>query len=82
MVIECPDLTELVLVMISMAPNSGWVERGYSYLERVCEKRRNRLNIENLRELFFLALLKLPVKDCMDYVVETDLLASKKQDKK
>ena len=76
MSIECPDLCDLVLIMISVPPNSGWVERAYSQLERVCEKRRNRTKIENLRELFFLALLKLKEKKCLDYTEEIKLLSS------
>ena len=73
--IQCGDLCDLVLIMISVPPNSGWVERAYSHLERVCDKRRNRLNVDNLKELFFLAVLQLKPKDCMAYTVEVELLA-------
>ena len=47
----------VLLVMISVSPNSSWVERTYSYLDRVCEKRRNRLKVENLDNLFMLDVL-------------------------
>lgn len=77
MTIECPDLCDLVLVMISVPPNSGYVERAYSYLERVCEKRRNRTKVENLKELFFLAVLKLKEKKCLEYTTEIGLLSHK-----
>ena len=65
-VINAPDLCELIEIMISIPPNSGWVERAYSQLEMVCQKRRNRMKVENLRELFFLAVLKLEPKKCLD----------------
>ena len=46
--------------------DSSIVERMYSSLEVVYQKHRNRLSVENLRELFFLAILKLPVKDFLN----------------
>ena len=72
---QFPDLCDLVLIMISVPPNSGYVERAYSYLEQVCQKKRNRIDISNLRELFFLAVLKLPVKDSYSYSKEIDILS-------
>ena len=68
--ISFPGMCDLVRIMFSVPPNSGWVERAYSSLEMVCQKRQNRLSVENLRELFFLAILKLPVKDCLNYADE------------
>ena len=70
-----PDLCDSILIMISNPPNSGYVERAYSYLEQVCQKKRNRLEISNLKELFFLAVLKLPVKDSYSYAKEIDILS-------
>ena len=73
---ECPDLCNLITVMISIPPNSGWVERAYSYLDQVCHKKRNRTNIEKpLKELFFLALLKLKPKDSQGYLNEIKILS-------
>ena len=46
------DLCALVLIMISNPPNSGYAERALSYLEQVCQKKRNRLEIGNIKELF------------------------------
>ena len=65
---------DLVHIMFSVPPNSKWVERAYRSLEMVCQKRRNRLSVENLMELLFLAILKLPVKDCWNYPDEAKYL--------
>ena len=27
---QCPDFCDLILIMISIPPNSGWVEQDYS----------------------------------------------------
>ena len=56
--LQCADLCDLI-IMISIPPNSGSVERAYRYLDQVYQKKRNRLDIGNLKELFFLAVLKL-----------------------
>ena len=61
MEIQGPDLCNLVLIMISIPPNSGWVERAYSYLEQVCQKKRNRLDVGNLRA-FFLGAIEIGAK--------------------
>ena len=53
--------------MISIPPSTGWVERAYSVLEIICQKLRNRINVSSLGDLFFLAILKLPVKDTFCY---------------
>ena len=73
---QCPDVSQLVLIMISIATNSGWVERAYSILDQVCQKKRNRINIDNLKEIFFLALLKLEPKDCLNYKREIEVLGT------
>ena len=56
--LQCVDLCDLI-IMISIPLHSGWVERAYSYLDQVCQKKRNHLNVGNLKELFFFAILKL-----------------------
>ena len=67
-------MCDLVRITFSVPPNSGWVERAYISLGMVCQKRRNRLSVENLRELSFLAILKFPVKDCLNYADEAKYL--------
>ena len=48
--LQCADLCYLILIIISIPANSGWVERVYSYLEKVCQKKRSRMCIGNLKE--------------------------------
>ena len=43
---QLPDLCDLIVTMMSVPPNIGWVERAYSYLEQICQKKRNRMNID------------------------------------
>ena len=47
-------------------------ERAYSILEMICQKQRNRMAVETLKELFFLEVLKLSVKDALRYDAEID----------
>ena len=73
---QFPDYSDLVRIMMAVPPNSAWVERAYSKLEQLCPKRRNRIDIDgHLKDQFFLALLTLPVKNCMDYVDECKILS-------
>ena len=73
---QSPDLCDLVVTMMSVPPNSGWVERAYSYLEQICQKKRNRMTVEKpLKELFFLALLKLDPKPTAGYTNEIKILS-------
>ena len=65
-------LCRLVRIMFSIPPNTGWVERAYSILEMICQKRRNRMAVGTLKELFFLGVLKLSVKDAFGYDAEID----------
>ena len=65
-------LSTLIKIMISIPPNTGWVERAYSLLELICQKRRNQLAIESLMSLFFLSVLKLPIRDAFSYNKEID----------
>ena len=53
-----------------------WVKRAHSYLDQVCEKKRNRLDVSNLKELLFLALLKLNPKDSWSYKKEIEILCA------
>ena len=65
--ISHPYLCQAISIMLSMAPNTGWVERGYSILEMICSKRRNCLDPVNMEPLFLLAVLKLSIKSSGDY---------------
>ena len=70
--IGCRHLCKLVVIMFSIPVNTGWVERAYSTLEMICQKRHNNLDIpkQHLKYIFFLAILKLPVQDAFSYEQE------------
>ena len=69
---DCDLICQLVKIMISIPPNTGWIERAYSYLELICAKRRNQMAIGTMANLFFLSVLKLPVKNSSEYDKEID----------
>ena len=56
--------------MFSIPANTGWLERGYSILELICQKRSNKLAISSMQTLYFLAVLKLKVKESFAYKEE------------
>ena len=59
------------------AGNTSPLERGYTYLEMIASKRRNKLLPENLETLFLLAALKIPTKKADMYTKEVDHLNGK-----
>ena len=65
--ISLPNLCQILEIMFSVAPNTGWVERAYSTLEQICPKRRNKMAVSTIRACFLLSVLDLPVKGCFDY---------------
>ena len=67
-----PEFCTFIQIMLSIPPNMGWVERAYSHLELVWPKRRNRLEVAQLKSIFFLAILKLDMKDSFGYMKETE----------
>ena len=44
----------------------------YDHLQLICQKRRNRLEVTSLKDLFFLAILKLDMKDSLGYMKEIE----------
>ena len=72
--ISHPNLCQVIRIMLSIAPNTGWVERAYSVKEITCSKRRNRIDPVNLEPLFLLAVLKLAVKSSADYKKDIDTM--------
>ena len=61
---DCGDMCRMIKIMMSIPPNTGWIERSYSLLEIICQKKKKQDGIRNNEEPFFLAVLKLPVRDC------------------
>ncbi|XP_072024708.1 uncharacterized protein [Amphiura filiformis] len=54
---------QLVRIAISIAPNTGWIERSYSHLTHICEKHRGQLDMKNMETLYLLKELNIPVKE-------------------
>ena len=69
------DMCRMIKIMMRIPPNTGWIERSYSLLEIICQKRRNQMALETMRNLFFLTMLKLPVRDCFSYDKEIERMS-------
>ena len=67
-------LCRLVRIMFSIPPNTGWVERAYSILEinNMPKAKKQGMAVGTLKELFFLGVLKLSVKDAFGFDAEID----------
>ena len=70
------NMCRMIKIMMRIPPNTGWIERSYSLLEIICQKRRNQMALETMRNLFFLTMLKLPVRDCFSYDKEIERMSS------
>ena len=70
------DMCRMIKIMMRIPPNTGWIERSYSLLEIICQKRRNQMALETMRNLFLLAVLKLPVRDCFSYDKEIERMST------
>ena len=77
-VLEYQNTSLLVQAMLCTAANTSPVERGYTILQMVTSKRRNRIASENLELLFLLGTLKIPVKNPENYENERKHLEKKK----
>ena len=54
----CDWVCQLVIIMIGIPPDTGWIERAYSSLELICANRRNKMSISTMTNLLFLSVLK------------------------
>ena len=68
---ECP-VCDCVRIMPATPPNSALVELACSKLEQLCQNRCNQIGVNHLKDQFFLGLLNLPIKECMDYEKEQE----------
>ena len=75
--ITFPNVSTLLRICIALAPNTSYLERSYSKLQMICEKRRNTMTAETIESLYLLAVLNIPVKDPFSYVKEIELLEMK-----
>ena len=57
---EFPGVGQLIQMLIATARNTPPLERGYTHLQLITSKRRNRIDPKNLETWFLLAALKIP----------------------
>ena len=62
-----PDVSELIQILLATAANTGYLERSYSILEMICDKRRNSMSIDTIQTLYLLGVLQIPVKGINEY---------------
>ena len=65
-------LCQIVRIALSIATNTGWIERSYSRLQLICTKQRNKMKMTTMEVLYLLKELNLPMKE--SYVEELRLL--------
>ena len=70
--IAFPDQSRMIRIMLSIPHNTGWVERAYSVLENIFQKRRNRLEVGLLMHQFFISVQKLPIRNSYGYSKELE----------
>ena len=57
-------ITKVIKLMISIPPNTAWIERAYSKLQIICNVQWGNLLISNIHAEFFMNVLELPVRSC------------------
>ena len=65
--LEFPAFGQLIQILLATAGNTSPLERGYTYLEMIASKRRNKISPEHLETLFLLTALKIPIKGAGEY---------------
>ena len=60
----CGNLFQFIIILFSISPGTGPLERSYSKLEKICRKDRNHLSSEEIKNLWLLAIFQL--KDDLD----------------
>ena len=75
--IEFPQVCQFVQIMLASSGNTSPLERGYTHLQMIASKRRNKIDPSNLETLFLLATLNFPVKKPNEYQREIERLSTK-----
>ena len=57
--IECPNLADLVFILLSISPGTGPLERSFSTLAKICFKDRSSISVEVLEVLYLLSILNV-----------------------
>lgn len=61
--IEYPNLADLIILLLSISPGTGPVERSFSQLAKICYKDRNSMAEDTIENLFLLAAMKVDEDD-------------------
>ena len=61
----CCELFELLVILMSISPGTGPLERSYSKLEKICRKDRNSLSAKSIESLWLLAIYQLNDDDAL-----------------
>lgn len=61
--IEYPNLADLIILLLSISPGTGPVERSFSQLAKICYKDRNSMAEDTIEHLFLLAVMKVDEDD-------------------
>ena len=61
-------------IMIVTSPNTSPLERSYTKLQMLTEKRRNRVEPANLETRYLISALDIPVKEPKEYALERQRL--------
>ena len=56
---EMPNLADLILLLMSISPGTGPLERSFSKLGKLCFKDRSRLFVENIETEWLLSVLDI-----------------------
>ena len=61
--VDYPNICDLVLLLLSISPGTGPVERSFSQLAKICYKDRNLLSPETLESLYLLSAMGIVEDD-------------------
>ena len=61
--IEYPNLCNLILLLLSISPGTGPLERSFSKLAKICYKDRNSIKADTLEALYLLSSLDIKGND-------------------
>ena len=71
---EYPLFCQLLQIMISTSPNTSPLERSYTKLQMLTEKRRSRVEPSNLEIRYLISALDIPLKKPEQYELERSKL--------
>ena len=61
--IEYPNICQLVILLLSISPGTGPVERSFSQLAKICYKDRNSMKPDTMENVYLLAAMRINEDD-------------------